>query len=43
RVMDAALGSLVGACIGDAMGAYLEFSGRPEEARVQTAMKMPGH
>lgn len=39
---DAALGALLGACIGDAAGAVLEFMEPPTTAQVQWAMTMPG-
>lgn len=40
---DAALGAVLGALVGDAAGAVLEFFGRPiREADVAHAMKMPG-
>ncbi|WIA34941.1 hypothetical protein OEZ86_013222 [Tetradesmus obliquus] len=40
---DAAYGSLLGACVGDAAGAVLEFIYRmPTEAEVEAALKMPG-
>ena len=40
---DAALGCLMGACVGDAAGAVLEFMGRkPNETDVEWAMTMPG-
>lgn len=40
---DAALGCLLGACVGDAAGAVLEFlEHKPSLAEVNLAMKMPG-
>lgn len=43
NVHDAALGALLGACVGDAAGATLEFLGHPPSAtEVQQAMQMPG-
>lgn len=43
NLYDAALGSLLGACVGDAAGATLEFIGRkPTKQEVQNAMTMPG-
>ena len=39
---DAALGCLLGACIGDAAGATLEFQERPEPVDVERAMAMSG-
>ena len=42
-LQDAALGALLGACVGDAAGATLEFLGRkPGEEDVMKAMKMLG-
>ncbi|MFN8549418.1 MAG: ADP-ribosylglycohydrolase family protein [Candidatus Eisenbacteria bacterium] len=41
--LDAATGALLGACVGDAAGAPLEFLGRaPSEAEVERACAMPG-
>lgn len=39
---DAALGCLVGALVGDAAGATLEFSAQPTLSEVDHAMRMPG-
>ena len=40
---DAAAGALIGACVGDAAGATLEFLGHvPSAAEVERAMAMPG-
>src|SRR5262245_5293001 len=40
---DAALGAVLGALVGDAAGAVLEFFGRPiEDADVARAMTLPG-
>jgi len=40
---DAALGAILGACVGDAAGAVLEFLGRtPTDADVDRAMTLPG-
>lgn len=42
-IQDAALGSLLGACCGDAAGATLELMGRqPTQAEVEDALDMPG-
>ncbi len=42
-LMDAAMGCLLGACIGDAAGATLEFLGRkPTLEEVDHALTMPG-
>jgi ADP-ribosyl-[dinitrogen reductase] hydrolase len=42
-LQDAALGSLLGACVGDAAGAFLEFLGRkPNLSEVNLAILMPG-
>lgn len=42
-IHDAAMGCLLGACVGDAAGATLEFLGRvPSLQEVQQAMRMPG-
>lgn len=42
-VMDAALGCILGACVGDAAGATLEFLGRkPQFEEVEHALTMPG-
>ncbi len=43
ETQDRALGALLGACIGDAAGAVLEFLGhKPSHAEVQHALTMPG-
>ena len=43
NLSDAAFGCLLGALVGDAAGATLEFMGRqPSDAEVEHAMKMPG-
>ena len=40
---DAALGAFLGACVGDAAGAVLEFMGRtPNTEDVAHALTMPG-
>ena len=39
---DAALGCLLGGCIGDAAGATLEFQGLPSPPDVERAMTMCG-
>lgn len=40
---DAALGAVLGACVGDASGAVLEFLGRePSPQEVEAALQMPG-
>lgn len=40
---DAAVGALLGACVGDAAGAYLEFIGHvPSRSEVERALSMPG-
>ena len=40
---DAAVGALLGACVGDAAGAYLEFIGHvPSRTEVERALSMPG-
>jgi ADP-ribosyl-[dinitrogen reductase] hydrolase len=39
---DAAVGAMLGAFVGDAAGAVLEFAGVPSEAAVEAAMRMPG-
>lgn len=42
-IQDAAMGSLLGACVGDAAGAVLEFIGaKPNLSQVNHAMTMPG-
>ena len=40
--MDAALGALLGAAVGDSCGSYLEFQRSIPPARVETALTMPG-
>lgn len=43
NLSDAALGCLLGACVGDAAGATLEFLGRrPSASEVEEAIRMPG-
>ncbi len=43
EIQNAALGAFIGACVGDAAGATLEFIGRkPTDEEVDKAMTMPG-
>ncbi|KAJ6227254.1 leucine rich repeat family protein [Anaeramoeba flamelloides] len=41
-IFNFALGSFLGAAIGDSIGSFLEFSSKPTEKQAKYAMKMPG-